>query len=127
MSVQGEEVTVYTPAERVPVPLAMLHYPYCVTMGFFEGGAIVVVDATLVESLVSEGEVVVTANVQGEVCQIAKLGGVPTEALTLLRCVEVAVGKVRDIGRLVEEALEKDRRRKDEGGVMKELSAENER
>ena len=127
MSIQGEEVTVYTLAERVPVPLAMLHYPYCVTMGLFEGGEIVVVDATLVESLVSEGEVVVTANVQGEVCQIAKLGGVPSEALTLLRCVEVAVGKVKDIGRVVEEALERDRRRRDEGGLMKELSAENER
>ena len=127
VSVQGEEVTIYTPEERVPVPLAMLHYPYCVTMAFFEGGEVVVVDATLKEGMVSEGEVVVTANAQGEVCQIAKLGGVPTDALGLLRCVEVAAVKVREMGRVVDEALERDARRRDKGGVMKELTAENDR
>ena len=127
VSVEGEEVRVWTMAERVPVPLAMLHVPFCVTVSFFEAGEVVVVDATLVEGQLSEGEMVITANRHGEICQIAKLGGVPTDALVLLRCVELAVGKVRELGKIVAGALELDAKKKDIGGMIAELSAENER
>ena len=84
-------------------------------------------DATLAEQQVSRGEMVVTANAQGEVCQIAKQGGVPTEALVLLRGVDVAVQKVKELGKLVRAALERDERERDVGGLIRELRAENER
>ncbi|KAL8894568.1 MAG: hypothetical protein Q9192_004214, partial [Flavoplaca navasiana] len=126
-TVRGEEVVVHSVEERNPVPLAMLHHPLCVTMALFEGGEKVVVDATLREQQCCEGEVVVTANKHGEVCQIAKLGGVPSDALVLLKCVDVAVAKVRELDALVAEALEKDAAKRDIGGLMAELSAENAR
>ena len=127
VSVEGEDVTVYTLAERVPVPLAMLHHPLCVTLSIFEGGEIVLVDATLQEQQISEGEMVITANKHGELCQIAKLGGVPTDALVLLGCVEQAVGKVSELSKIMSAALEQDAKKRNAGGMMAELSAENER
>lgn len=86
-----------------------------------------IVDATLLEQQCSEGQMVVTANEQGDVCQISKLGGVPTDALVLLRCVEVAVGKVRELSKVVSRGLEEDTKKRDKGGLMAELSAENAR
>ena len=127
VSVQGEEVTIYTLAERVPVPLSMLHHPLCVTLSFFHGGDVVVTDATLREQQMSEGEMIVTANRHGEVCQIAKLGGVPTDALALLRCIESAVEKITELANVVSDALHKDGERRTPNGLSMELSAQNER
>lgn len=126
-TVKGGEVTVYDSNERAPVPLALLHHPLCVTMALFDGGEMVVVDPTLREQQVCEGEIMVTANKHGEVCQIAKLGGVPADALAVLGCVEMAVNKVRALDTVVAEALEKDARKRDIGGLMAELRADNER
>ncbi|MCJ1291746.1 hypothetical protein MMC34_003291 [Xylographa carneopallida] len=127
VGVEGGAVTVYTLAERAPVPLAMLHHPLCVTLSFFHGGEVVLVDATLREQLVGEGDMVVTANRHGEVCQIAKLGGVPTDALMLLGAVEMAVAKVGGIGDVISRALEENAKKMDVRGMVAELSAENER
>ena len=127
VSVDGEDVTIYTLAERVPVPLAMLHHPLCVTLSFFNGGEVVLIDSTMLEQQMSEGEVVVTANRHGEVCQIAKLGGVPTDALVLLRCVELAVGKVKELSMIIAGALEKDSKEKNVEGMAAELRADNDR
>ena len=84
------------------------------------------VDATTSESRVAEGEVVVTANGGGEVCQVAKLGGIPVEAMLLLKCIEMAVEKAKEMGKAVDEAVKKEEGRRDKG-LMGELSAENER
>ena len=127
VSVEGEAVTMYTPAERTPVRLSMLHNPLCVTISFFHGGEIIVLDATLQEQQMSDGEMIVTANQQGEICQIAKLGGVPTEALILLRCIELATERIVQISRVVDEALKKDEMKQNLGGLLEELRAENQR
>ncbi|KAI4250458.1 MAG: hypothetical protein L6R40_000056 [Gallowayella cf. fulva] len=126
-TVRGEEVLVHSVEERNPVPLAMLHHPLCVTMALFEGGDKVVVDATLREQQCCEGEVVVTANKHGEICQIAKLGGVPSDALVLLHCVDIAVAKAKELDTVIATALERDATKRDVGGLMAELSAENAR
>ena len=111
----------------MPVPLALLHHPFCVTLSYFEGVDDAVVDATLAEGQVAVGEMAVTANAQGEVCQIAKQGGAPTEALVLLRGIDLAVAKVMELGKAVKAALERDERERDVGGLIRELRAENER
>ena len=126
-SIHGGELTVYSAQERNPVPLALLHLPFCVSFAVFEGGEKVILDATLQEEQCSEGEVVVTANKSGEVCAISKQGGVPTDALVLLGCVDTAVEKVRLLDGIVKHALEQDMTKRDVGGLMAELSAENAR
>jgi len=127
VSVQGEEVTVYTLEERVPVPLSIMHHPLCVTFSFYDGGEVVLVDATLREEQVRDGEMVVTMNRFGEICQVAKLGGIAVDALVLLNCTNVALTKVKEITKFVTGKLDQDSQKRNLGGLVAELSAENER
>ena len=127
VSVDGEDVTIYTLAERVPVPLNLMHHPICVTFSFYHGGDIVLVDASLREEQVREGEMVVTMNRAGEVCQIAKLGGVPVDALSLLNCTSIGLTRVKEITEVISKRLEEDMTSQELGGLIAELSAENER
>jgi len=96
-------------------------------MHYFDSGGKILLDATLVEQQCSEGEIVIATNAQGEVCLMQKGGGGEVDALALLRCVDLAVGKVRELSKVLDRALEKDAKMRDKGGISAELSAENER
>ncbi|EKD21239.1 uncharacterized protein L3040_000719 [Drepanopeziza brunnea f. sp. 'multigermtubi'] len=134
---KGEEVIVYSTREREPVKLSLLHFPLCVTFSFYGEGILgkdgegekekVLLDAGLLEEQLREGSVTVGMNRHGEVCQIAKLGGVPVHALTVLRCVEVAGLKVKEMSSFIARRLQEDAKRRDKGGMEKELRAENDR
>ena len=126
VTVEGEKVKIHDISDRVPVPLALLHHPYCITLSFFLQGSKVVVDATLREQQVSEGEMVVTITRHGEICQIAKLGGVPTDAVLLLHCVEIASAKVITISKQVSDAVATDLKKRMGSGIMSESTADNE-
>lgn len=126
-SIEGEEVTVYTLAEREPVPLSLLHFPLCITFSFYAGGETVLLDATNLEEQLREGSVTISMNKHGEICQIAKLGGVPVDAVALLNCTNTALQKVKVLSDTITNTLEKDAKRRDKGGLMAELSAENAR
>ena len=128
-SINGEIVTVYTLAEREPVPLSLLHYPFCVTFSFYTGGdqEIVLLDPTLQEEQLREGCITISLNSHGEICQIAKMGGMPADAVVILQCANLALVKVKDLSAVVMERLKEDAKRRDKGGLMAELSAENAR
>lgn len=67
-------------------------------------------------------------NRHGEVCQIAKLGGVPVDAVSLLHCVSVAAVKVKELDKFIKGRLELDAKKRDKGGLIAGmLSAENDR
>lgn len=127
VAVEGEDVTIYTMAERVPIPLSIMHHPICVTFSFYHGGEVVLIDATLREEQVRDGEMVITMNRYGEICQIAKLGGVPVDALALLNCTNVTLVKVKEIDDLITRKLKEDATSRDIGGLIAEMRAENER
>jgi exosome complex component RRP45 len=142
-STEGEAVTVYTVREREPVPLSLLHFPLCISFSFFGGGLIgkngerlegeggeekVLLDANWIEEQMREGSMTVGINRHGEVCQIAKLGGMPVDAVVLLNCVNVASVKVKEISKFISARLEEDAKKRDKGGLIKELlRAENDR
>ena len=126
VSVEGDDVTVYTMAERVPVPLSIMHNPVCLTFSFFHGGEVVLLDADRREEQVSEAEMILTAN-DFELCQVAKLGGVSIDPLTLLKCTNIALVKAKEVNALITEKLAEDATKRDVGGLIAELSAENER
>ena len=127
VAVVGQDVMIFTAAEREPIPLAMLHYPLCVSVSFFHGGEVMLLDATLLEQQMNEGEIIITANRHGEVCQLAKLGGVPTDALKLMDCIETALRQIRVLDALIDTALELEVNRSDVSGLTMELAAENKR
>ncbi|KAK4179277.1 ribosomal protein S5 domain 2-type protein [Triangularia setosa] len=127
-SMEGGVLTVYTPAEREPVPLSWLHSPFCVTWSFFgEEGDIALLDATWMEEQVRSGSCTISLNKHGEICQIAKLGGVPVEAVSLLQCTNIALIKAKDLSSKLDNWLAEDAKRRDKGGLLAELSAENDR
>ncbi|KAG7290643.1 hypothetical protein NEMBOFW57_000646 [Staphylotrichum longicolle] len=127
-SMEGGVLTVYTPAEREPVPLSWLHSPFCVTWSFFgEEADIALLDATWMEEQVRVGSCTVSLNKHGEICQIAKLGGTPVDAVVLLQCTSVALAKVKEFSELLDKRLAEDLKRRDKGGFMAELRAENDR
>ncbi|KAI9659306.1 MAG: hypothetical protein M1821_001564 [Bathelium mastoideum] len=130
VSVNGSEVRVWDTRERQPIPLTLLHHPFCVTFGYYtepEGKEILLLDANLIEGQCSEGEVVLTVNKYGELCQLAKYGGATVDALALLNCARVATEKVKVLDQFVTDKLSEDAKKRDIGGLMAELSAENER
>lgn len=126
---------VYGVAEREPSPLPLLHWPLCVslwTIGDEDGGGgggveRLLLDSTLIEEQVCAGEVLVAANVEGEVCMVQKMGGVPVDAIVLLQCVDMALQKANEIGTVLKRALEQDAKNRDRGWIRAELRAENER
>lgn len=127
VAVEGEKVTVFTSREREPVPLSLLHHPLCVTVSYFDGGDIAIVDATKAEENVREGEVVFSMNGNGELCQIAKYGGSAVMATELLDWSRLASIKVKELSKLIDGALKADAERRDKGGLSKELMAESDR
>lgn len=125
-------MTVYTLEERDPVPLSLLHFPYCVTFSFYpstveEGETVTLLDSTLLEEQLREGSATIGINKDGEVCQIAKLGGISVDAVAFLGCVQVALEKVKEISAFVSRKLAEDAKKRDKGGLLAELSAENDR
>ncbi|KAL2164403.1 hypothetical protein VTH06DRAFT_3619 [Thermothelomyces fergusii] len=127
-SMEGGRLTVYTPAEREPVPLSWLHSPFCVTWSFFgDEGEIAVLDPTWLEEQVRVGSCTISLNRHGEICQIAKLGGAPVDAVALLQCTNVALTKVKEFSDLLDRKLAEDLKKRDKGGFMAELRAENDR
>ncbi|KAK0711245.1 ribosomal protein S5 domain 2-type protein [Lasiosphaeris hirsuta] len=127
-SMESGILTVYTPAEREPVALSWLHSPFCVTWSYFgDEGEIALLDATWREEQVRVGSCTISLNRHGEICQIAKLGGTPVEAVTLLQCTNTALTKVKEFSSFLDKKLAEDIKRRDKGGLMAELSAENDR
>jgi exosome complex component RRP45 len=126
VSVDGENVTIYTMAERVPVPLSIMHNPVCITFSFYHGGYTILLDATRSEEQVREAEVILTVN-DFELCQVAKLGGAPIDALVLLKCINTALVKGKEINGFVAKRLAEDSTKRDVGGLIAELKADNER
>lgn len=127
VEVHGEEVTIFSPQEREPVKLSMQHLPFCITTSYYDNGTIMLQDADLLEEQCREGEVVISMNRFGEVCSIAKYGGTPVGGLGVLSMMNAALEKVKMFDQLVREELKGDEERRDKGGLMAELSAENER
>lgn len=127
VSVEGEKTTIHTLAERVPLPLSIMHHPLCISFSFYHGGEAVLVDATLREEQVREGEMVITMNRYGEICQIAKMGGVPVDPMVVLNCINVAYTKVKDITKTITKKLDEDSTQRNVEGLIAELSAENDR
>jgi exosome complex component RRP45 len=125
--VEGEKATVLSVRERDPIPLSILHQPLCVTFSYFAEGEIFLVDANLAEEQVRQGEVIITMNRHGEVCQIAKYGGATVNPLVMLQCTNIALRKVTEMSKFIQKRLDEDEKQRDAGGLMAELSAENAR
>ena len=117
MEVIGDEVIVHSPSERAPIPLSLHHTPLCFTFAFYRpptisssssSEPILIIDPSQLEQRLAAGLVSIALNAQKEICVLNKLGGVPLGPDDLLRVIEVAVEKAREVDKLVEKALADD-------------------
>ena len=127
VQVEGEKAIILSVREREPIPLSILHQPLCVTFSYFEDDDVYLVDADAAEEQVRQGQVIITMNKHGEVCQIAKYGGATINPLALLQCTNIALDKVKQIGKFIQQKLDDDNKRRNPKSLMNELSAENAR
>ncbi|NXR09794.1 EXOS9 protein, partial [Semnornis frantzii] len=116
VSVQGEEVTVYTPEERDPVPLSIHHMPICVSFAFFQQGTYLLVDPSEREERVMDGVLVIAMNKHQEICTIQSSGGIMLVKDQVLRCSKITGVKVAEMTELIQKALENDQKARKEGG-----------
>ncbi|KAB1282062.1 Exosome complex component RRP45 [Camelus dromedarius] len=116
VSVQGDEVTLYTPEERDPVPLSIHHMPICVSFAFFQQGTYLLVDPNEREERVMDGLLVIAMNKHREICTIQSSGGIMLLKDQVLRCSKIAGVKVMEITELIQKALENDQKVRKEGG-----------
>ncbi|XP_066487886.1 exosome complex component RRP45 [Tiliqua scincoides] len=116
VSVQGEEVMLYTPEERDPVPLSIHHMPICVSFAFFQEGTYLLVDPSEQEERVMDGLLVIAMNKHREICTIQSSGGIMLLKDQVLRCSKITGVKVAEITELIQKALENDQKVRKEGG-----------
>ncbi|GBE85648.1 Exosome complex component rrp45 [Sparassis crispa] len=109
VEVIGDEVTVHPPTERAPVPLSMHHTPFCFTFAYFPDTTTqAVLDPSQLEQRLSAGLLSVALNAQRELCVVQKAGGVPLDPEEVLRIIDVAVGKAKELDKVVEARLKED-------------------
>ncbi|KAI9223854.1 ribosomal protein S5 domain 2-type protein [Blastocladiella britannica] len=89
-----DEVKVWTAEEKNPVPLTIYHAPFAVTFAFFHGGAVQVIDPTLLEESLAAGSLTVACNVHREMVAIAMSGGAPLAADQIIWCAHLAAEQV---------------------------------
>lgn len=65
-------------------------------------------DPSHLESQVATGTLTLSLNAQTEICVLSKAGGVPLPADTIMRAVNVAMTRARDVDELIRTALEAD-------------------
>ncbi|GAW01571.1 exosome complex exonuclease rrp45 [Lentinula edodes] len=109
VEVIGEEVTVHHPTSRAPIPLSLHHNLYCFTFAFFSDTSIhPVLDPNHLEQRLNGGLISIALNAHHELCVVQKSGGVPLEPADVLRIVNVAVQKAKDLDVIVESRLRED-------------------
>lgn len=127
VTVEGENVHIWNVREREPVKLNLFHEPLAVSFSYYDSGEIVILDATDAEEKVREGEVVISMNRFGEICQVAKYGGVTVDAVKILGWIRVAFERVKAMDKYIQEKLAQDERKRNIGDLIAELSATNDR
>uniref|UniRef100_UPI003AAC3C19 exosome complex component RRP45 isoform X2 n=1 Tax=Centroberyx gerrardi TaxID=166262 RepID=UPI003AAC3C19 len=116
VGIQGDEVTVYSPEERDPIPLSIYHMPICVSFSFFQQGTYLLVDPCEREERVMDGLLMIAMNKHREICSIQSSGGIMLLKEQVLRCSKIASVKVSEITDLITKALENDKKARKEGG-----------
>jgi exosome complex component RRP45 len=95
--------------QRNPVPLSVHHIPICVTFSFFAGGELLLVDPSIIEEQIREGDMTVAMNIHKEICTLSKAGGIPLEMDQIIRCSKIATTKTAEITELIQKALADDK------------------
>ncbi|MCO5605280.1 hypothetical protein L7F22_059462 [Adiantum nelumboides] len=101
----GQDVVIYPPEVREPVPLIVHYLPISFTFGFF-GEELVVMDPTYKEELLMRGRLTIILNVDGDICAIQKAGGIGVNSCDILHCLQNASTKIAEVTSSLRKAVE---------------------
>ena len=85
------------------LPLTSSHALFLLNLA--SDSEIFVVDPTLREEQVREGDMTLTINQHKEICALSKAGGAPLEFDTVVHCARIATVRVLEITKRIEQAL----------------------
>uniref|UniRef100_A0A1D1YK24 Protein ECERIFERUM 7 n=1 Tax=Anthurium amnicola TaxID=1678845 RepID=A0A1D1YK24_9ARAE len=102
----GQEVTLYPPEVREPLPLIIHHLPIAVTFAIFHEGNNLVIDPTYREEAVMGGRITVTINSNGDVCAIQKAGGAGVMPSVIMQCLRIASLKAAEFTSKIKETVD---------------------
>lgn len=100
--------------DREAVPLTLQHIPLGITMAILNQGQSIVIDPTLLEENIAEGSLTIVMNHLGEICALTKTGGVLLDAVTLLKCVQLAKTKIEELRTFVQDTCVKTEKGKEQ-------------
>jgi len=99
----------HDPSERAPLPLAIHHTPFCFTFAFFPDPTIPpVLDPSQLEQRLSAGLLSIALNAQRELCVLQKLGGVPLPMDDIMKIVDIAVQRAKELNTIADARLKQD-------------------
>lgn len=108
VTVIGKDVQIHTFEEKNPVSLTFNHQPFCVTFTFFDNGTALLTDPTKLEENCCDGKLIVAVNKHREVCCTQMSGAIQVNSEQVLRCVNNATKKAKELTELVKESIKND-------------------
>lgn len=105
VSVDGDEVVIYSENEKNPISLSIHHIPVCVTFAVLDGGEKFVVDPCFEEEVAQDGHMTIVINIHREICAISKTGSVLVEMEKIMDCSNIAAIKVAELTKIIKDAL----------------------
>lgn len=91
--------------EKCPIPLTLLHYPFCTKICFIDQKGLHIVDPTEDEEFVSEWQLVVAANSHQELTAICVTGRALIENENILRASAIAIERTKSLTAHLKKAL----------------------
>ncbi|KAJ5921133.1 Exoribonuclease phosphorolytic domain 1 [Penicillium verhagenii] len=125
--VRDGKVMIYAMEDRVPVALNITHKPLSVTFCSFNNGKKIILDATRKEEQAAEGELVIGVNNGGEVCYMSKISGAPLGPRAIVKRVNLAMEKVKELNAQVDKVLQVELAKRAKLGMADESRAANDR
>ncbi|XP_043810138.1 exosome complex component RRP45A isoform X2 [Manihot esculenta] len=102
----GQQVIVYPPEVKEPLPLIVHHLPIAVTFAFFNSEHTMVVDPNHNEEAIIRGRMTITVNANGDICAIQKAGGLGVTQSDIMRCLRLASRNAESITKKIKDAVE---------------------
>ncbi|CAF0706410.1 unnamed protein product [Brachionus calyciflorus] len=107
VSVTGDQIKIFTPEERNPIPLITIHMPITLSFAFFDQGKYLVVDPTELEEKCMDGKLVIGMNRHREICTMQLSGNMLLLKDQIKRCVDITANKVAKLTEFIQEELNK--------------------
>jgi uncharacterized protein YaaQ len=88
-------------------------------MAILNHGQSIVMDPTLLEESIAEGNLIITINHLGEICTLTKTGGILLDNITVLKCLQLAKNKTEELRILLQETCDNMKRRRKKNIIIK--------